>query len=425
MDLKKLRTIVQKIEFLSFLAMGRTSPNPPVAAVLTDPVGNILATGNTQVAGYNHAERELFKNFDEKILNQTLDQNSHQNPHQLYVSLEPCTHYGKTPPCKDLILERKPSQLVLGWKDPNPLVKTGEWEDYKQSGIDTKLHPVLARSSLPFLHGFFQRIKKDRPWIWIKSAISKDGYYATQEEKSSTISSLGSSYYLQMLRAKFDAVVVGPKTLSIDSPSLNFRLEDLMFSQRGIVKKVNQNPVADFFSPGEHLLDILLAKSQEEVFEEHIQNLYSYQPWRVFILQEGMILRPKFIEKQKSINETYGNKKCLFYLLQTEENSAINTDSFEENISLLSDSPVTGIQFGKSDLFLKNLTEHGINTVLFEAGSFLWEFIKENLDVNDCILSIQNSKSLGKGKLFSGFDQFEKQIHYQVGEDLWQLEMKT
>jgi pyrimidine deaminase RibD-like protein len=93
--------------------MGFSSPNPPVACVITDLNDNILSSAHTQKTGFNHAEREAYlklgENFSEK--------------HNLYVTLEPCSHFGRTPPCLDLLLKYKPQKVFLGIKDPNPLVK--------------------------------------------------------------------------------------------------------------------------------------------------------------------------------------------------------------------------------------------------------------------------------------------------------------
>ncbi len=425
MDSKKLKNVILKIKWLSFLAMGKTSPNPPVAAVITNSSGDILAFGNTQMVGFSHAEREAYRDLDQKISMGLDSQAESKQGHNLFVSLEPCTHTGKTPPCRDLVIERSPSKVMLGWKDPNPLVLSGDWEAYQKQGIEIRLHPLIAQSSYPFLHGFFQRIKKNRPWVWVKSAITSDGFYATHEPSNQPISSPESQFYLQMLRAKFDAIVVGPKTIQVDEPGLDFRLNEDDFYSKGEVSKIDFGNIAEFFSPGEQMLDSLFAESNAECYSEHVSNLNSYQPWRVFILKEGLEIAPSFVEKQKALNERYGKKLCLFYLL-TGPQKNVNPDlTLFSELSTLSDFPILKITDMDSDLFFKDLSNHGVNTVILEAGSFLWNFVKENLDVNDCILTIQSEKEWKEGKSFLGLNQFEKQIQYQVGPDLWQIEMKS
>lgn len=405
--------------------MGRTSPNPPVAAIITDEDGHFLAFGNTQMAGLDHAERDAYRNLDLKTSEPADSQTDREKEHHIYVSLEPCTHTGKTPPCRNLVIERAPRQVILGWKDPNPLVDSGDWDVYRKKNIEIKLHPLLAKASLPFLHGFFQRIKKDRPWVWIKSAISSDGFYAPEENISVPISSRASQFYLQMLRAKFDAIVVGPNTMQTDQPGLNFRLEDKDFETKGEVSKVDFGYLADFFSPGEQLLDTLFAESNQEAFTYHLSKINSYQPWRVFILKEGMNISPEFFKKQQDLNEKYGKKLCLFYLLSLQDKANPTLSGSLEELETLSDYPLVKIYANESDLFFKDLALHGINTVILEAGSFLWNFVKGNLDTNDCILTIQSEKEMKKGKKFLGLGQFQRQAHYQVGSDFWQIEMKS
>lgn len=127
--------------------MGRTSPNPPVAACLLKANGDLISAGTCK-AGKSHAERALY----EKISNPGL--------HDLYVTLEPCTHYGKTPPCSTLIQEKMPRSLTFGHLDPNPLVAQNT---FSYRGIQLYQEDSLAIASMPFLRGFFQRIKKKSP----------------------------------------------------------------------------------------------------------------------------------------------------------------------------------------------------------------------------------------------------------------------
>ncbi len=405
--------------------MGRTSPNPPVAAIITDADGNILSYGNTQAAGLDHAERDAYRKLDLNLSDHRDLITDQSRKHHIYVSLEPCTHTGKTPPCRDLVLERAPKQVILGWKDPNPLVDSGGWDPYRNQNIEIKLHPLLAQGALPFLQGFFQRIKKERPWVWIKSAITSDGYYAPEGNMAVSISSKASQFYLQMLRAKFDAIVVGPNTVQVDQPGLNFRLDESDFETKGDVTKIDFGNVVDFFSPGEQLLDTLFAESTLDTYTEHLSKIATYQPWRVFILKEGMEIGLEFLKKQQELNEKYDKKLCLFYILTSKDNANVFSSDTLRELSNLTDFPLVKILDMKSDVFFKDLVSHGINTVILEAGSFLWNLVKENLDTNDCILTIQSEMEMKHGKKFLGLGHFEKQAHYQVGSDLWQIEMKS
>jgi diaminohydroxyphosphoribosylaminopyrimidine deaminase/5-amino-6-(5-phosphoribosylamino)uracil reductase len=423
-DSKNLKEIFQTIKSLSFLAMGRTSPNPPVAAVISDSMGNIIATGITKETGSNHAEREAYQFYDEVQIQSKALGLGVSNSHQLFVSLEPCTHFGKTPPCRDLVIEKNPDQLTIGWRDPNPLVKSSEWEVYSKANIKANLHPMLAQVSVPFLHGFFQRINKKRPWVWIKSAVTQDGYYAPNEERQIQISSEASGYYLQILRAKFDAIVVGPKTIEIDAPGLDFRIDEKSFECRGSIQKLDSSDLTPFFEPGPGFLNSLLMGVGDEAIEWYTKELGSYQPFRVFILKDGQKISDSFLTKQKNLNDKFGRKLCLFYILQN-SNDTCYSESELEKLRILSDQAPTKVTVNDSDLFFMDLARLGINTVMLEAGSFLWDFVKDNLIASDCILTIQSEQSIGAGKKFVGLNQLENSVSYKVGRDIWQLEFKS
>ncbi len=404
--------------------MGRTSPNPPVACVITDVGGNILSKGYTLITGENHAEREAYLALTE-LASSKHDVAANFPSHHVFVSLEPCTHFGKTPPCRDLILNHRPKELTMGWRDPNPQVKSGDWSVYSEAGIASKLHPLLAQSSIPFLHGFFQRIQKKRPWVWVKSAVSIEGHFAPNSEEQIAISGVESEYYLQMLRAKFDAIVVGPKTVQIDSPGLDFRLDEDSFNHRGLVTKREPQSITPFFDAGSGVLDSLLNDVSVSSYEFHLNEIISYQPWRIFVLADGQNLPDGFLKKQSRLNAKFGYKKCLFYVLESNsENETFNQNDLD-CLEDLSDFPVCKLHHNESGKFLESLAGHGINTVLLECGSFLWNFVKDNLEDGDCVLTIHSKKQISDGRRFEGQDILSNVAIYQVGNDIWQLDSKA
>jgi len=137
--------IYSKLVELSFQATGISSPNPPVACVITEIDGNIISTGYTQIIGNNHAEREAYSNFKNV-------------PHYTFVTLEPCTHFGRTPPCLDLILQQKPKKLFIGNLDQNPIVKkNSNLQKLSELGIEVILDENIKKISDSFLEGFFSR----------------------------------------------------------------------------------------------------------------------------------------------------------------------------------------------------------------------------------------------------------------------------
>ncbi|TGK84967.1 deaminase [Leptospira bourretii] len=377
MNAEKRKETYSLHSLLGFLAMGKTGANPPVSAVLTDETGSILASAHTQKFGGYHAERELYSRYPNTGENQVLS-----------VSLEPCTHFGKTPPCRDLVIEKKPKEIKLGWKDPNPLVSSGDWEKYAESGISVTLDPMLAKVSLPFLQGFLHRIKTGRPWVWIKAATSIEGNYASKEKRKERVSSEEMDLYLQVFRAKMDAIAVGPGTVFVDSPSLHFRItEEMVLTQKPGIRVTELEP---FFEAGAGLISSLLSytKDSEKLhrLEEEV-----YQPFRIFCLDENRLPSETFFAKQRELTEKFGVKKCIFFIL-TEDDSKPIAKELEEQIKIL--SPYEGILIysDEGDKFLEILGELGINTLLCEAGSFFPNFLQNELSEEDRVLEIRNEK---------------------------------
>ncbi|WP_167836926.1 bifunctional diaminohydroxyphosphoribosylaminopyrimidine deaminase/5-amino-6-(5-phosphoribosylamino)uracil reductase [Leptospira ryugenii] len=381
-----------------------SSPNPPVACVLANPNGEILSQAHTQTTGKNHAEREAYENWSQNV-----------GDHIAIVSLEPCTHFGRTPPCRDLILEARPKELWIGWKDPNPLIESGNWDTYKSLGIQAKLNPILAKVSYPYLFGFIQRIQRKRPWIWIKSALTTSFHYAPTDSRQVAISSEASRPYLQMLRAKFDAVLVGPNTVSVDEPSLNFRLEESVSAYPA--KQMFYEIKDSFFSAGRGLLDDLFQFCSEEILQEHSSNHKKYQPFRIFCISENQTLSDSFLRKQKSLNEEYTSQKVIFIFLGKDANLHPQYAQMAE----LTEFPIPNFSRREGSVCLEWLAELGINTLLCEAGSFVWEFFHENLMPGDCILTIQGKIEFESGKVFAGMEAGREVSEYQVQEDIWRL----
>ncbi|XDD47794.1 bifunctional diaminohydroxyphosphoribosylaminopyrimidine deaminase/5-amino-6-(5-phosphoribosylamino)uracil reductase RibD [Leptospira sp. WS39.C2] len=396
MDVGKKKELYSLHSLLGFLAMGKTGGNPPVSAVLTNGNGDVLEKAHTKEFGGNHAERELFSLYEKK---QTQHEPSPLPSNSiLSVSLEPCTHFGKTPPCRDLVYTYKPKELLIGWKDPNPLVASGDWSAYKENGISPRLDPVLANTSLSYLQGFLKRIKTGSPWIWIKAATSKEGNYTSSDFKKEKVSGEDTDLFLQMLRGKFDAVAVGPNTIQIDEPSLNFRITDVMIEKSGRCQRITD--LVPFFDAATNLFSALGQWSKETVALHQLEE-EKYQPYRVFVLNSRTLPSESFWEKQEELNKQYGKKLCLFFLLTSENGVGVKKglpDPIKGKIETLSSYPVFPIEKTDGNLFLQTLGKIGINTVLCETGSFFPNFLENELTDEDCILEIRNlEKSIPNG----------------------------
>lgn len=195
--------------------LGTSRPNPMVGAVVV--VNNkIIGEGFTSPFGGPHAEVNAINSVKQK---DALEKAT------LYVTLEPCSHYGKTPPCSDLILEKKIPRVVIGCMDDNPKVAGRGIEKLKASGCDVTVG-VLNEECKKHHRRFFTFVYKKRPYIILKWAESSDGFIAPKEKKEKKPVWITNRYSRQLVhrwRAEEQAILVGTKTVLSDNPSLTVR----------------------------------------------------------------------------------------------------------------------------------------------------------------------------------------------------------
>ncbi len=192
---------------------GRTSPNPMVGAVVVKD-GRIIGRGFHAKAGGPHAEVVALQEAGDEARGATV-----------YVSLEPCSHYGRTPPCVDRIIEAGISKVVVAMLDPNPLVAGRGIEKLRAAGIETEVG-VLEKRAKRLNEVFIKYITTELPFVLIKMAMTLDGKSATITGDSRWISGEGSRAYVHHLRDEFDAVMVGIGTVLKDDPRLTARLPE-------------------------------------------------------------------------------------------------------------------------------------------------------------------------------------------------------
>jgi diaminohydroxyphosphoribosylaminopyrimidine deaminase/5-amino-6-(5-phosphoribosylamino)uracil reductase len=203
--------IMAKAFRLAEKGLGYTSPNPAVGALLLKD-GEIIAKGYHRKAGLPHAEIEALKAAGEKARGATL-----------FTTLEPCSHFGKTPPCVDAIITARVSKVVSATCDPNPLVCGRGFSRLKEAGIDV-VCDVLKEQAIEFYRPYAKFISTGLPYVTLKYAQSLDGRIATKTGNSQWISSQQSLLYSHKLRAVNDAIVIGRGTLVSDNPQLTTRL---------------------------------------------------------------------------------------------------------------------------------------------------------------------------------------------------------
>jgi len=186
---------------------GHVSPNPMVGAVIVKN-GKMIGSGYHKEFGKPHAEVNAINSVKTSIKNATL-----------YVNLEPCCHYGKTPPCTDLIISSGISEVKIGMLDPNPLVSGKGILQLKKAGIKVSLG-ILEEECKKLNEAFTKFIRTKIPFVTLKIAQTMDGKIADSNKKSKWISNEQSREFVHNLRASTDAIIVGAETINIDNPNL-------------------------------------------------------------------------------------------------------------------------------------------------------------------------------------------------------------
>lgn len=199
---------------LSKKGIGYTNPNPLVGAVIVKD-NKIIGEGYHEFYGGPHAEINAFKNAAEDVKGATL-----------YVTLEPCSHYGKTPPCANAIVKKGISKVVIGMKDPNPLVAGKGISILRDNGIEV-ITGVLEEEVKKLNEIFIKYITTKMPFCILKTAMTLDGKIATKNGDSKWITNEKSRKYVHELRHRVAAVAVGIGTVLTDDPRLTSRLEDI------------------------------------------------------------------------------------------------------------------------------------------------------------------------------------------------------
>lgn len=185
-------------------------PNPQVGAVVVSADGSVLGEGWHRVFGGPHAEVHA------------LEGSQDLSAATLYVTLEPCSHHGKTPPCADLIIKQGVGRVVVGSPDPNPLVSGAGIQKLRDAGVSVEVG-VLEEACRALNPGFMTRMDLGRPWVSAKIAQSLDGYVAPRIGTSQWITGHAARVRVHQMRADADAVLTGTGTVLADDPSLTVR----------------------------------------------------------------------------------------------------------------------------------------------------------------------------------------------------------
>lgn len=203
---------IQRTFELAQLGIGNVSPNPRVGSVIVHD-GKIIGEGWHKKYGEAHAEVNAVNSVrDQSLLKEST----------VYVNLEPCSHFGKTPPCADLLIKHQVKKVVICNTDPNPLVSGKGIAKLKNAGIEV-VSGILESQGRELNKRFFTWIEKQRPYIILKWAQTGDGFVARENYDSKWISNEFSRQLVHQWRSEEDAVLVGTKTAEYDNPQLNVR----------------------------------------------------------------------------------------------------------------------------------------------------------------------------------------------------------
>lgn len=266
---------------------GSVRPNPMVGCVVLDKEGKIISTGYHKKYGDNHAERDALLKL----------QGNEAEGGTLYVNLEPCSHYGKTPPCVDLIIERKLAKVVIAMRDPNP--KVDGISKLKSSGIEV-VEGVLEEEAKFLNRVFIKNITQKLPYVVLKTATTMDGKIATKTGSSKWITSEVSRAEVYRMRQDFDCILTSSNTVIADNPTMEHKFKCVLD------KDFRTNSESKIYQQGE----IYIANSVNTPLKDGnldlksvLSELYKKGIYTVFV-ECGGTLAGAFL-KERLVDEVY------------------------------------------------------------------------------------------------------------------------
>ena len=230
--LKKYEKLMRKCLNLAKKAKGKNMPNPFVGAIVyDDQKDEIISTGFHEEYGKSHAEVNAINAAKGNTKNKTI-----------IVNLEPCSHFGKTPPCADLIIKSGFKKVIVGMEDINPIVKGRGIEKLQNAGIEV-IVGVLEKECLELNKIFIKNILTKKPYIMLKTATTLDSKIALENGESKWITDSYSRKIVQNLRSEYQAIMSASGTILKDNPKLNVRIKNKKSPNRIIFDPNNKIPL--------------------------------------------------------------------------------------------------------------------------------------------------------------------------------------
>jgi diaminohydroxyphosphoribosylaminopyrimidine deaminase/5-amino-6-(5-phosphoribosylamino)uracil reductase len=289
---------------LALKGKGKTTPNPMVGCVVLDKNGKVVSKGYHKKYGQNHAERDALLKL----------KNNEAEGGTLYVNLEPCSHYGKTPPCTDLIIERKIKRVVIGMRDVNP--KVNGISVLKKAGIKV-IMGVLEEEAKFLNRVFIKNMEKRFPYVVLKTATTADGKIATHTGDSKWITSGEARKEVYKMREEFGCIMTTSNTVIADNPEMKHKNKCILdknnrvpktskiFAQGNVYVATKENtPLKDGNLDVKSVLEELYKKGIYTVFVECGGTLAGS------MLKEGLIDEVYQFIGPKILNDNSG-KSCF------------------------------------------------------------------------------------------------------------------
>lgn len=253
--MKQYDLLMKKCIELAKQAQGETSPNPLVGCIVLNDIGEIISTGYHKKYGENHAERDALLKLDD-AKNCTL-----------IVNLEPCSHYGKTPPCADLIIEKGVKRVVYGMKDVNPIVAGNGLKKLIDAGIEV-IGPILEGECRKLNEIFIKNQVEHKTFVALKTATTIDGKIATSTNDSKWITSDFAREEVRNIRKRYDAILTSSSTILADNPTMEHKCKVILD------RKLKTNSQMTIYKQGKIFVFHSL-KNQSSLSNNNLQYIYT------------------------------------------------------------------------------------------------------------------------------------------------------
>lgn len=253
--MKQYDLLMKKCIELAKQAQGETSPNPLVGCIVLNDIGEIISTGYHKKYGENHAERDALLKLDD-AKNCTL-----------IVNLEPCSHYGKTPPCTDLIIEKGVKRVVYGMKDVNPIVAGNGLKKLIDAGIEV-IGPILEDECRKLNEIFIKNQVEHKTFVALKTATTIDGKIATSTNDSKWITSDFAREEVRNIRKRYDAILTSSSTILADNPTMEHKCKVILD------RKLKTNSQMTIYKQGKIFVFHSL-KNQSSLSNNNLQYIYT------------------------------------------------------------------------------------------------------------------------------------------------------